>query len=289
MKKNEYTAPNRTTLKPKERKAGTFTATPNYFLKKSNMSIYANMLMIQLLSDSDSFTLSATGYAKRMNISRSQVYKAIDELVENGFISKTPFPEEVAVKYRKKQDSDKVIYHYTICEFGTLNKRKEEAEKEQKQIIKAPVAPSGEVLQQLAELTRKDYFTRTAIELIDWNGVEGFSDDFTQFEQLITRIGNKIPHVQKSYADEVKNSLRNYHSNQYPNSIKKKMDERIKQVVYTEQRIFNSPSIGGSLDEAQNYWSRITNEYNKKQSNKKLDYETLLHDQLEEAYYDGDY
>lgn len=251
------------------------------------MSIYANMLMIQLLSDSDDFTLSAEGYAKRMNIARSQVYKAINELAENGFIAKTPVPKDQFVRGRKKKDSEKVIYHYTICEFGTLNKRTEQAEEEQ--IIKAPVAPSGEVLQQLAELIEKDYFTRTAIELIDWNGVEGFSDDFTQFEQLITRIGDKIPHLQKSYADKVKNSLRNYHSNQYPNSVKKKMDERIKQVVYTEQRIFNSPSVAGALDEAQNYWSRITNEYNKKQSDKKLDYETLLHDQLEEAYYDGDY
>jgi hypothetical protein len=280
---------NKTNIKPKTRNAGTFTTVSLKLLNNNNLSRDARFLLIQIFSDSDEFTFSPTLYADRMGCTEKHIHNKVVELENHGFAKRTPLSKDSYVKGRKKKGSDKIIYHYTFSEFGNLNKSDEYPTKQVKSEVKLPIKPTKESLQQLAEWVENDYFAYTANELIDWIGIESFESDNDQFIALVERLANKVPHIQKLYIDEVKDSLKDYHSKKYPNSVKKKMDDKIKQTVFDEQRIFNPPSIAGALNEAQGYWDRLTNEYNKKQNDKNLDYETRLHDQLEEAYYDGDY
>src|SRR5690554_6570502 len=103
--KNYKSVPNRKTFKTKNHKAGNFTSIPNNLLHHPTLSLKAKMLMIQLLSDSDEFTLSPSLYAKRMNTSVSNVYNAIKELVKDGFIRKTLI--EKPIRGLKKKGSSK--------------------------------------------------------------------------------------------------------------------------------------------------------------------------------------
>ena len=278
---------NKTIIRTKDRKAGTFTTVSLDLLHNNKLSSDARFLLIEVLSDSDEFSFSATLYADRMKCKPKHIYNKVDELIEYGYAKKTRIPADAYIKGKKKRGSRKILYHYTFSEFGNLNNLDDGKDDEKPLVPKNPIKPSDAEISNLAKLIESDYFTRIAVGVIDWNGVEEHNNNYEQFKLLIQRIGEKVPQVQKEYCDEVKNSLKDYHSSKYPLSIKKKMDERIKKVVYQEQRTFNLPDFTGALNEAQNHWARLTREHGKKQYVKNMDSETLRYDQLEQDYYDG--
>jgi hypothetical protein len=100
---------------------GEFTTIHNSILFDTRLTPNAFRLMTAILSDSDSnFDLSQTLYCKRLKIAKKTFFRAIDNLVECGYLKKTDVDKDVIIAKIKKANSDKKVYHYTISEYGNL-------------------------------------------------------------------------------------------------------------------------------------------------------------------------
>lgn len=89
---------------------GKFTTIHNSILFDTRLTPTAFRLMTAILSDSDTqFNLSQTLYCKRLGIAKQTFFNAVANLVDCGYLRKTP-------------TGVKNTYNYTLSEFGNLNK-----------------------------------------------------------------------------------------------------------------------------------------------------------------------
>ena len=111
---------NKTVIR-KEKKTGEFTTIHNSILNDSRLSATALRLLLSILSDSDAFRLSQSLYKQRLGITENRTFlKAIANLEECGYLKKTEVGKGVFIPNIKKANSDKIVYHYTISEYGNL-------------------------------------------------------------------------------------------------------------------------------------------------------------------------
>lgn len=100
---------------------GEFTTIHNSILFDTRLTPNAFRLMTAILSDSDTnFDLSQTLYCDRLKIAKKTFFRAIDNLVQCGYLKKTDVDKDVIIPKIKKANSDKKVYHYTISEYGNL-------------------------------------------------------------------------------------------------------------------------------------------------------------------------
>jgi len=91
----------------KENKKGDFTIINYAILRDKRLTSNAKLLLIEILSDMDSFKFSEQLFMNRMNISKTVLYRAMDNLIEHGYLKKTKIKN---TSYN----------FYTISEFGNL-------------------------------------------------------------------------------------------------------------------------------------------------------------------------
>ena len=100
---------------------GEFTTIHNSILFDTRLTPNAFRLMTAILSDSDThFDLSQTLYCDRLKIAKKTFFRAIDNLVQCGYLKKTDVDKDVIIPKIKKANSNKKVYHYTISEYGNL-------------------------------------------------------------------------------------------------------------------------------------------------------------------------
>lgn len=100
----------------RENKKGDFTTINYAILRDKRLTPNAKLLLIEILSDTDNFKFSEQLFINRMGITKKTLYRAMDNLKENGYLKSTKIKN---TKYN----------YYTISEFGNLNS-KEETEQE---------------------------------------------------------------------------------------------------------------------------------------------------------------
>lgn len=109
---------NKKTIK-RDKKGGDFTTIHYSVLRDKNLTSSCKILLIEILSDSESFKFSETVLCNRMGISKTAYYDAMEILIDNGYIRKTK------IKQTNKN-------FYLISEYGNLN-NKEPSNEEQLQ------------------------------------------------------------------------------------------------------------------------------------------------------------
>ncbi|WP_264509956.1 helix-turn-helix domain-containing protein [Flavobacterium sp. N1719] len=111
---------NKTVIR-KKLENGKFTTIHNSILFDTRLTPNAFRLITAILSDSDTnFDLSQTLYCDRLKITKKTFFRAIDNLIECGYLKKTEVDKGVSIPNIKKANSDKKVYHYTISEYGNL-------------------------------------------------------------------------------------------------------------------------------------------------------------------------
>ena len=121
----------------KENKSGEFTTTHLSIVNDMRLTSTAFRLLTMILSDNDlTFNLSGVVYLKRLGLDKisktgniyydkNQYYSAINNLIECGYMSKTPYKDLRGLKK----------YMYTISEYGNLNSNKQQEEVTQQEEV----------------------------------------------------------------------------------------------------------------------------------------------------------
>lgn len=260
---------NKTVFRCKNLKVGTYTMVPYHILRDKKLNSNAKILLIEILSDSDDFKLSQTVYCNRLGWDKKQFDRAMTCLIENGYIKRTQIDDDKYIPTIKKAGSKKIIYYYTVSEFGNLHQYEVQS--------KTVLPPSKERLDEFKNQIENNHFVTEAVSLIEVENFEDFYSNLDVFNELMDVINIETRKLQQEYIDYVKKSLRGYYSGKYPKTIIKKMDERIKQVVFDEGRFFKDCEFGGN-NEAQKFWGTMINAYDTKQREAKIDYETKVFD-----------
>ena len=89
---------------------GEFTTVNYNLLRDKNLTPIAKLLLIEILSDNDNFTLSQTVYCNRLGISKGTWFNVIKNLIDNGYIKKE----------KKLTNSKGIYYNYIVSEYGDL-------------------------------------------------------------------------------------------------------------------------------------------------------------------------
>jgi hypothetical protein len=111
---------NKTVIR-KKTENGKFTTIHNSILYDTRLLPNAFRLLTAILSDSDTqFDLSQTLYCDRLGITKKTFFKAIANLEECGYLRKKDVGKDEIIPKVKKANSDKILYHYTISEYGNL-------------------------------------------------------------------------------------------------------------------------------------------------------------------------
>lgn len=111
---------NKTVIR-KKTENGKFTTIHNSILYDTRLLPNAFRLLTAILSDSDTqFDLSQTLYCDRLGITKKTFFKAIANLEDCGYLRKKDIGKDVIVPKIKRANSDKIVYHYTISEYGNL-------------------------------------------------------------------------------------------------------------------------------------------------------------------------
>jgi hypothetical protein len=130
---------NKTVIR-KEKKTGEFTTIHNSILNDSRLSATALRLLLSILSDSDTFRLSQSLYKQRLGITENRTFlKAIANLEECGYLKKTEVGKGVFIPNIKKANSDKIVYHYTISEYGNLKSETKPEPEVQPEVVKESI------------------------------------------------------------------------------------------------------------------------------------------------------
>lgn len=277
--KNYKSVPNRKTFKTKKHEAGTFTSVPNKLLHNPNLSVLAKMLLIQLLSDSDDFTVSPTLYAKRMNVSESSIYNALKELEQKGYVKRKEI--KTAIKGLKKEGSNKKIYHYTISEFGNLNNESNQSIPTQ---ATDEVEPNPEVTETPDEINKllNDYLLNIGDYLED-KQIESLVIDLAKgirtkndLDDVIVQIDSEIKKVKKEILAKVENEIMCKNKSAVSESKYREFRDEMKRLIFDSNIIPD--------------WNKLSTKWLmfKKRNGKKknTDFETQEYDRLEQEWED---
>jgi hypothetical protein len=258
-------------IRKSNKKSGTFTTVDYNILRDKNLNCNAKILLIEILSDSDNFDLSQTLYCARLGWAKNQFTRAIEQLIEYGYMKRTPIEKDKVIPGKKKKGSNRILYFYTVSEYGNLNNEKV-PEVSGKNNSVAP--PSEEEIMQFNKRIHSDDFLNVAFTTLDDKWKANHIADREVFKTLITKLESEKEELQKLYIESVIQNLKDFESVKYPDSIKKKMRDHINVVVFQENRSFNPSSVAGANDESQSHWQHLKSNFNKRQNGKRIDQET---------------
>ncbi|MFD2823660.1 hypothetical protein ACFS5M_08265 [Lacinutrix iliipiscaria] len=260
---------NKTVIKTKN-VPGNFTTIQNRILHDKRLTTDSRILLFSILSDSEDFTFSRTGLSKRIGISEHKLDKAIKNLVEFGYMSKT----KAHAQY----------YFYTISEYGNLNQIKDESEKINVNIVEPKEVPSSSIelnsepvrtKQFYDDLSRLNDFLQETSEYINYklvaDGLEKVQtrDDLFQLKAEITKdiSKNKI-----QYYKEIEEFVNGGYA---PKTLKPKILIEVRRIITDEHK---KPSI----EEVNKIRNKISHDiYKNKVKRHGFDHETQLVDQYE--------
>lgn len=283
---------NRKTIKSNNYKVGTFTSVPYSILHNPNLSPTAKLLIIQILSDNDSFTLSPSLYAKRLGVTVKTIYNALDELEEKGYIRRTPIGDDVYIAGVKKKNSKKIIYHYLVSEFGNLNKDADNT------------TPTEEAIS--GATTNATTPTETS-EVVPIDG-DKKENNLTKMSNYLNSLGDFSEYNENDINDiilkyVVDNQLTSYYEpkNEIEKLITKEKKRIYKECMEVTSKIDKHTSKK-AITEFSNWLKDLIFEKNdlkfdhsniwlkKKAKHRvfKTDHETMMRDLAEQRYYDGD-
>ena len=103
-----------------KKKSGSFVTIDNKIILDKNLSSNAKILLISILSDSDSFELSQSLYCKRLGWEKNQFTRAIEQLEKSGYVKRTKLESDKAIAGKLKKGSNRILYFYTVSEYGNL-------------------------------------------------------------------------------------------------------------------------------------------------------------------------
>lgn len=254
------------------KKPGNFTTVSYDIIRNKNLTSNAKILLIEILSDSDDFELSQSLYCKRLGWEKNQFTRAIEQLEIHGFIKRTRIERDKVIPGKKKKGSNRILYFYTVSEFGNLNSN--EHTQPEGDLLSNKVSPTQEQLHFIAVQVTENKFYELGLQFVSADLYNNFKTDKIVYDKFIEELAYLASKYQDEYVKDLKSELKGFNSNKYPNSLIKKMEDRIKKVVYTEKRIFNENGNLGKYHEAKSYWMQLRNDYNRKQNNKRIDPET---------------
>ena len=253
---------NKTVIKTKN-VSGNFTTIQNRILHDKRLSTDSRILLFSILSDSEDFTFSRTGLSKRIGISEHKLDKAIKNLVEFGYMSKT----KAHAQY----------YHYIISEYGNLNTSDGTNSKleESTSMPTEVTSKSMKTPQFVDELPRFQVFLTERSKYVNYklvaDGLENGEtrDDFFKLKNMISSDikKNKIIHLKK--VEEFVNS--GFASKE----LKPKILKEVRRLITDEHE---KPSE----DEVNKIRNKMSHDKSKNKVKKYgFDYETQLVDQHE--------
>lgn len=255
-----------------KKESGNFVTIDTKIITDKNLSSNAKILLISILSDSDSFEVSQSLYCKRLGWEKNQFTRAIEQLEKSGYVKRTKLDNNKAIAGKLKKGSNRVLYFYTVSEFGNLTIT--ENRNENMNISNDKEPPTQEEIQWLAQEVNENEFVKQSINYINGDLWEKWQVDKTKYKEFVKDMNQKASEIQAKYVQHLKTILTDFNSSKYPKSVIQKMEDKIKQVVYKEKRFFKSESVGGEDYEAKSFWLHLRNDYNQKRNKNRIDPET---------------
>lgn len=258
---------NKTVIR-KKTKSGEFTTIHNSILNDTRLTPLALKLLVQILSDSDDFTLSQTLYMNRLGIKENRTYlHAISNLEKCGYLKRKEIDKDKSIAGIKKANSSKLVYHYTISEFGNLYNEPE--------IQKGEVIPSKISLE-----TKQKEFN----EFIELNADILDSNDFI-YSKCINEITNgciDIEVIKKIIEEEkeIKKHLKLFYNKcleDIQSLIKPNQDKSVKDFKeWLKNEVFTNRNLDLDYISVRSKYSKISLIKNAKKF--VTDYETMMGD-----------
>ena len=165
-----------------KKKSGNFTTIDIKIIKDNNLSSNAKILLISILSDSDSFELSQSLYCKRLGWQKNQFTTAIQQLEKSGYIKRTKLDSDKAIAGKLKKGSNRILYFYTVSEFGNLNIVENNSDNSSS--IKDIEPPTHEEIEWLANEVAENEFVKKSINYINDDLWEKWQTDKTKYIEL---------------------------------------------------------------------------------------------------------
>ena len=255
-----------------KKKSGSFITIDTKIISDKNLSSNAKILLISILSDADSFEVSQSLYCKRLGWEKNQFTRAIEQLEKYGYIKRTKLDSDKAIAGKLKKGSNRVLYFYTVSEYGNLNIVENDGENSSSTNDIEP--PTQQEIEWLANEVKENEFVKKSINQINDDLWEKWQIDKTKYIECVKEMKYLASEIQAKYVQHLKAILIDFNSPKYPKSIIKKMEDKIKHVVYNEKRFFNSEKVGGEDYEAKSFWLHLKNDYSRKRNNNRIDPET---------------
>ena len=255
-----------------KKKSGSFVTIDNKIILDKNLSSNAKILLISILSDSDSFELSQSLYCKRLGWEKNQFTRAIEQLEKSGYVKRTKLESDKAIAGKLKKGSNRILYFYTVSEYGNLitTDKNEENLSADNQIEQ----PTQEEREWVVNVVNENEFAKKSIEYIHNDLWENWQADRVKYKEFVKEWNHRTSELQARYVHHIKEILTDFNSSKYPKSLIQKMEDKIEHVVYLEKRFFKSEKFGGEDYEAKSFWLHLKNNYNRKKNYKRIDPET---------------
>jgi hypothetical protein len=255
-----------------KKKSGNFTTIDIKIIKDKNLSSNAKILLISILSDSDSFELSQSLYCKRLGWEKNQFTTAIKQLEKSGYVKRTKLDSAKAIVGKLKKGSNRILYFYTVSEFGNLNIAENNSDNSSSKKDIEP--PTHEEIEWLANEVAENEFVKKSINYINDDLWEKWQTDKTKYIECVKELKSLASETQAKYVQHLKAILIDFNSSKYPKSVMQKMEDKIKHVVYKEKRFFKAEKVGGEDYEAKSFWLCLKSDYSRKRNNRRIDPET---------------
>jgi hypothetical protein len=255
-----------------KKKSGNFVTIDTKIISDKNLSSNAKILLISILSDSDSFEVSQSLYCKRLGWEKNQFTRAIEQLEKTGYVKRTKLDSDKAIAGKLKKGSNRILYFYTVSEYGNLNILENDGDNSISSNDIEP--PTKEEIEWLAQEVNDNEFIKQSINYINGDLWEKWQVDRTKYRELVKELNHKASEIQAKYVQHLKTILPDFNSSKYSKSVIQKMEDKIKHVVYNERRFFKSESVGGEDYEAKSFWLHLRNDYNQKRNKNRIDPET---------------
>jgi len=198
-----------------EKVAGKFTTIPHRIIKDKRLSTDARLLLISILSDADDFDFSRTGQMDRLAISDHILSKAINELVNFGYIKKTKtyghyFHYTVSEYGNLKQEDESVTEDTSLAQNGTDDYFNSEQFAKDYKIVKRIIDEQGlyvnedlvvEVVPKIQSRNDMFEFKRElekgikSNKLKHYKQLEGFVNGKTSFKEFRSKILRELKHL----------------------------------------------------------------------------------------------
>lgn len=246
---------NKTVIRTK-RIVGNFTTIPHRILHDKRLTTDSRILLCSILSDADTFTVSRTGLINRLGITEYILGKSFRNLIDCGYVKKS----KVHAQY----------FHYTISEYGNLNKSDSKTVEPQKAPIQdEPSKTVDEYRQMINEFVSKK------IGFIEDEWIRGINHKINSKDDYHTEL-SKLTKLVKQAKTEHYKALEVHVNGGYANKdLKPKILKEVRRLITDEHK---KPSKA----EVDKIRYRIShNKYKNKVEKHGFDYETQLVDQGE--------